>query len=227
MNKGAFKQLKIKIMFIFPLTFLVLAAMLFLPAGSLEYWQGWIFLIIILFSAFFVVFYFLKKSPEFLERRIMFKEKEEKQREIIKIANVFFFSGFLFAGFDFRFGWSHVPWWLVIAADITILLSYFLVFLAFKENVFAGRTVETFKGQKVIDTGPYAIVRHPMYAGLIPMFLFIPLALGSFWALVFFVPTCMIIIVRALDEEKVLKRDLPGYNKYCRKVHYHLVPFIW
>lgn len=227
MNADALKKLKIKIFFIFILAFVVLAVFFFVPAGSLQYWQAWIFCAVTLIPAFFVSNYFLKVSPEFLERRMKFKEKEIKQKIIIKIANIIFFLGLLIPGFDYRFGWSDVPVWLVLVSDAAILLSYFLVFLAFKENPFAARTVEVFKGHRVIDTGPYAVIRHPMYAGIIPMFLFMPLALGSFWAFIPFIPVCMIIILRTLNEEKVLKRDLPGYIAYCKKVRYRIVPFIW
>jgi protein-S-isoprenylcysteine O-methyltransferase Ste14 len=212
---------------VFPLAFIILAAMLFLPAGSLEYWQGWVFCAVILFPALFVAAYFFKRSPEFLERRMKFKEKELRQKAIIKIASIIFFLGFLIPGFDYRFGWSAVPLWLVLASDAIILAGYFLMFLSFKENIFAARTVEVFEGQKVIDTGPYAVVRHPMYAGIITMFLFIPTALGSFWALIPFIPVCVIIILRILNEEEVLRRDLSGYNAYCEKVRYRLVPFVW
>lgn len=227
MNAEDLKKLKRKIFFVFPLAFMLLAVMLFLPAGSLKYWQGWIFIAVILAPALFVTVYFLKRSPEFLERRLKFKEKELRQKGIIRIAIVIFFLGFLIPGFDYRFGWSAVPVWLVAASDAVILASYFLVFLAFKENPFAARTVEVFKEQKVIDTGPYAVVRHPMYAGIIPMYLFIPLALGSFWAVILFIPVCVIIVFRTLNEEEVLRRDLPGYSAYCEKVRYRLVPWVW
>lgn len=156
-----------------------------------------------------------------------YKEKEAQQKTIVKIANTFFFLGFLIPGLDYRFGWSTVPLWLTILSNVIMLSGYFLIFLAFKENSFAGRTVEIFEGQRVIDTGPYAVVRHPMYAGMIPMFLFMPLALGSFWALLSFIPVCIIIILRTLNEEKVLTRDLVGYSAYCQKVRYRLIPFIW
>lgn len=181
----------------------------------------------ILVPALFVAAYFLKKSPEFLERRMQFKEKEIRQQAIIKIANVFFFAGLLIPGFDYRFGWSAVPMWLVVVSDAVVLLGYLLVFLAFKENPFAARTVEVFEDQKVITTGPYAVIRHPMYAGIIPMFLFMPLALGSFWALVPFLLVCVIIILRTLNEEEVLRRDLPGYSAYYEKVRFRLVPLVW
>lgn len=157
----------------------------------------------------------------------MYREKEAEQKTIIKVGNTLFFVGFLIPGLDFRFGWSGVPVWLVIVSNVFVFLGYFLIFLTFKANVFAGRTVEVFKGQKVIDTGPYALIRHPMYAGFILMFFFMPIALGSFWAVIAFIPECIIIILRALNEEEVLKRDLPGYTAYCKKVHYHLVPLLW
>jgi len=156
-----------------------------------------------------------------------FKEKEVRQKTIVKIADTFFFLGFLMPGLDYRFGWSAVPMWLVVVSDAIILAGYFLVFISFKENYFAARTVEIFEGQKLVDTGPYAVVRHPMYAGIIPMFLFMPLALGSFWALLPLIPVCVVIILRTLNEEEVLRRDLPGYNVYCEKVRYRLVPFVW
>ena len=227
MDVNSIKKVKRKIYFIFPLGFILLATVLMLSAGSLRYWQGWVFCTAIFVPALFVSTYFLKRSPEFLERRMKFREKETRQKAIIKIASIIFFLGFLIPGFDYRFGWSNMPWWLVLAANVMVSASYFLVFLSFKENAFAGRTVEVFEGQKVIDTGPYAVVRHPMYAGIIPMFLFMPLALGSLWAVIPFIPVCAIIILRILNEEEVLRRDLPGYNEYCEKVRYRLLPFVW
>lgn len=220
-------KLKLKIFILIPLTFVLLLAVLLISAGSIYYWQAWTFCAVLLIPVIFVITYFLHKSPDFLERRMMFREKEAEQKAIIKIANIPFFVGLMIPGLDFRFGWSHVPLWLVIAAHAGILLSYSMVFFAFKENAFAGRTVEIFKGQKVIDTGPYAMVRHPMYAGLIPLFLFVPLALGSYWGLLLMIPVCAAIIFRMFNEEKVLRRDLPGYAAYCEKVRYRLVPNIW
>ncbi len=213
--------------FLYPLTFIILAVMFFLPAGSLNFWQAWVVIFILLVPALFVMIYFLKKSPEFLVRRMKYKEKELEQKMIIKIGNIFFAIGFLLPGLDFRYGWSAVPVSLVIISDAMILASYYIIFLAFKENTFAARTVEVFKEQKVIDTGPYSVVRHPMYAGIIPLFLFLPLALSSFWAVIPFLPVILVVILRILNEEKVLARDLPGYMAYCEKVRYRLVPFIW
>ncbi len=227
MKKTDLAKLKLKIALFFALAFIILGAVLFIPAGTIFYWQAWIFLLILITAAFFVVIYFFQRSPEFLERRIQFKEKESTQSKIIAIADIIFFSGFIFAGLDFRFGWSHVPVWLVLFSDLAVIIGYIPVFLAFRENPFAARTVEIFPDHKLIDTGPYAIVRHPMYAGIIPMFLFMPLALGSFWALFFMLPVLGIIVARTLNEEEVLKRDLAGYENYCKKVRWRLYPNIW
>lgn len=227
MDAKNLEKLKKKIFLIFSLAFIALAAMFFIPAGSLMYWQAWIFCIILFFLAAFVANYFFKRSPEFLERRMMYKEKEMRQRMIIKIGNIVFLLGFMIPGLDFRFGWSHVPVWLVLLSDAGVVLGYYLIFLTFKENPFAARTVEVFTGQRVIDTGVYSVVRHPMYTGVAYMFLFTPMALGSYWALIIFIPIIVIIIYRTLNEEDVLRRDLPGYAEYCEKVRYRLIPFVW
>lgn len=227
MKPADLNKLKIKIPLYFSLAFIILGAVLFIPAGTINYWQAWVFLIILIAVAFFVVIYFFKRSPEFLERRIKFKEKESTQSKIIAVADIIFFAGFIFAGLDFRFGWSHVPVWLVLFADLVVILGYIPVFLAFRENPFAARTVEIFPDHKLISTGPYAIIRHPMYAGIIPMFLAMPLALGSYWAVLFMLPVFAIIIARTLNEEEVLRRDLPGYGDYCKKVRWRLIPYIW
>ena len=227
MEKGQLNKLKIKIAFYFPFAFIILGAVLFIPAGTIYWWHAWIFLAILISLAFFITTYFFKRSPEFLERRIKFKEKEHTQKLIIAIADLVFFAGFVVAGLDFRFGWSHVPVWLVLMSDVIMTLSYSLIFLAFRENPYAARTVETFPGQKLIDTGVYAVVRHPMYAGIIPMFLMIPLALGSFLAAIFIIPICAILIARTLNEEDVLKRELKGYRQYCERVRWRIIPYVW
>lgn len=227
MQKAELVKLKLKIAFYFPLSFIILAVVLFIPAGTIYYWQGWLFLIILITLALFVTFYFINKAPEFLERRIKFKEKEHTQKLIIAIADLVFFVGFITAGLDYRFGWSQVPAWIVIAADIIIVAGYYLIFLAFRENPYAARTVETFPGHKLVDTGVYSIVRHPMYAGIIPMFIAMPLALGSFWAILFIIPVCAIVILRTINEEEVLKRELKGYADYCKRVPWRLIPQVW
>jgi len=201
--------------------------MLFLPAGTLDYWQAWIYCGVLLIPVSFVVFYFLKKDPELLERRMRIKEKEEKQKTIQILGIIIFFIGFIIPGLDYRYHWSTVPVYLVIAANTIVLSGYIFVFLVLRENSYASRIIEVEKGQQVITTGPYAIVRHPMYMGILVMYLFTPLALGSYWAIIFFLPLIPLLVSRLLNEEEMLLRELPGYEEYCQKTRYHLIPFIW
>ena len=212
---------------LFPLCIVLIGLMLFVPAGTMDYWQAWLFMATLLIPFMFVASYFIKHDPGLMERRMKFKEKEVQQKTIIKITNLIFLIGFLMPGLDKRYGWSTVPTWLVILSDIIIFLGYLLIFFVFKENSYTSRTVEVMKGQKVITTGPYSIIRHPMYAGIIPMFVFMSVALGSYYALIFFIPVIALVIARTLNEEKILIKDLKGYKEYTKKVRYRLVPGIW
>jgi protein-S-isoprenylcysteine O-methyltransferase Ste14 len=215
-------------MFLFLILALIITGlMLFLPAGSLNYWQAWVFMVTLFIPPLFVIAYFLKHDPGLLERRMQFREKETEQKTIIKIADLILLIGFLIPGFDYRYHWSAVPIWLVILSDIIIFSGYLLIFIVFKENSYTSRTVEVAKKQKVITTGPYSLVRHPMYVGMILIFIFIPLALGSYWALICFVPIIILLIFRIFNEEKVLLRDLKGYKEYMQKTRYRLIPGIW
>ncbi len=209
------------------LVFLFIGLLLFLPAGSLDYWQAWIYCGVIFIPMLFVVFYFLKNDPDLLERRMRLREKEEKQKTIQIVGVILSFAGYILCGLDHRYHWSNVPVLLVIAANAVILSGYILVFFVFRENSYASRIIEVGKGQKVITTGLYAVVRHPMYMGALLIYLFTPLALGSYLALPFYLPLFPLIIVRLLNEEEVLSRELPGYKEYCLKTRYRLVPFIW
>jgi len=224
MDAGALKRTAV---LLFSAAFIVLCLMFFVPAGTLDYWQAWLYMAVIFIPAAFVVMYFLKKDPAFLERRLSTREKEAKQQLIIKLAIPIFIIGFLLPGLDRRFGWSHVPFEFVVAANVIVFLSYMLIFLVFKENSYASRTVQVEKGQKVISTGPYSIIRHPMYLGSLFMYLATPIALGSYWALPPFLLMIPVFVFRILNEEEVLKRELPGYKEYCKKVKYGLVPFVW
>jgi protein-S-isoprenylcysteine O-methyltransferase Ste14 len=221
------RKLKRKMLWIFPLAVVVTGLMLFLPAGSLRYWQAWMLLATLFPPVGFVVSYFLTRDPGLLVRRMQFKEKERDQRIIVKLANIAFFLGFLFPGLDHRYGWSGVPAWASVLADALVFLGYVIVFFVFRENSYTSRIVEVVEGQKVVTTGPYSLVRHPMYAGIVIMYLAVPIALGSWWALAFFVPVIALIVVRALDEERVLMRDLVGYPEYTQNVRYRLVPGVW
>jgi protein-S-isoprenylcysteine O-methyltransferase Ste14 len=206
---------------------IIMGLMLFLPAGSLYYWQAWIYCAVLFIPVFFVVLYFFKYDPELLERRMRMWEKEEKQKTIQIVGIIIFFSGFIMCGLDYRYHWSNVPVYLVIAANAIIFSGYIFVFLVLRENSYASRIIEVEKGQKVITTGPYAIVRHPMYLGVLVMYLFTPLALGSYWAIIFFLPLLPLLVSRLLNEEKKLLRELPGYKEYCQKTKYRLIPFIY
>jgi protein-S-isoprenylcysteine O-methyltransferase Ste14 len=201
--------------------------MLFLPAGSLDYWQAWIYCGVLIIPMSLVVFYFIKKDPELLERRMRLKEKEEQQKTIVKLGIIIFFIGFIIPGLDYRYHWSNVPVYLVIVANTIVLSGYIFVFLVLRENSYASRIIEVEKGQKVITTGPYGIVRHPMYLGILVMYLFTPLALGSYWAVIFFLPLIPLLVSRLLNEEEMLLRELPGYEEYCQKTRFHLIPYIW
>ncbi len=198
----------------------------FLPAGTFDYWQAWVYMGIFFVPAIVFSVYFLKKDPQLIERRMRMKEKEKEQKMIIKLS-YFLFLTFLLPGFDRRLGWSDVPVPLVIVADIVILLSFGLSFLVMRENSYASRVIEVEQDQPVISSGPYALVRHPMYLGVMLMFLPSPLALGSYWAMI---PSLLIIpllVARILNEEKVLVRELKGYQEYRQKVKYRLIPSLW
>jgi protein-S-isoprenylcysteine O-methyltransferase Ste14 len=204
---------------------LVLGAVLFLPAGSLRFWQAWIYWSGFSVLTLFITVYFLKKSPELLSRRMQHKEKETT-RKPPAFLNLFFLC-FIIPGLDFRFHWSAVPVWLVIAANVIVFLGYIFIILVFKENSYASTIIQVEKEQRVITTGPYAIVRHPMYLGLLLMILFTPLALGSYWAIIPALLSIPMNVFRIIGEEEVLLRDLTGYKDYCSKKRYRLIPLIW
>jgi protein-S-isoprenylcysteine O-methyltransferase Ste14 len=219
--------MKKKALLLFSAALAVIGLMFFVPAGTLDYWQAWAYIAMVFIPASLVILYFLNKDPEFLERRMKLKEKEAKQQLVVKLSGILFVIGFLIPGLDHRFGWSNVPFELVAAADACVLIGYLICFLVFRENSYAGRTIEVVKGQKVISTGPYSIIRHPMYFGVLLMYLATPIALGSYWALPPFLLVVPIILFRILNEEEVLRRELPGYADYCKKTRYRLIPYVW
>src|SRR5215475_12036986 len=205
----------------------IVAAFLFVPAGSIHYWQGWAFMALWFLPMVIVSPYFLKNDPALVERRLQTKEKSKEQKTIIRLAQPVVVLNLLVPGLDFRFGWSRVPLWLTILSEAMVVAGYVITFWTMKENSFASRTVQVMEGQKVITTGPYRLVRHPMYFGAALMLLFTSMALGSWWALPGFVLVGMLIVVRLLNEEKVLRRELPGYAEYCEQTPYRLIPFVW
>ena len=209
------------------LSIAVLCFFFFMPAGTFKFWHAWVYLGILFIPVAIVMIYFFKKNPEFLERRMRYREKEKEQRKLLKYSFLIFFIGLLIPGLDFRYFWSTVPLFLVVLSDLIILVAYIHVFYVFKINQYASRIVEIEENQQVITTGPYAWVRHPMYTGVILLYLFTPLALGSFWGLIPFLILPVIIIFRIKNEEEVLKKELPGYEAYCRNTKYRLIPYVW
>ena len=207
---------------------LVLVGLLiFLPAGTLAYANGWL-LVGLLFGPMLVAgFVMLAKAPALLEKRLDAKEKQATQKGVLAFSGLMFIAGFVVAGLDYRFGWSEVPDWVVIAASVLFLLAYALYAEVMRKNAYLSRTIKVEEGQTVVDTGLYGIVRHPMYMATLLLFLVIPLILGSWYALIAFGFYPVIIIVRLRDEEELLTRELPGYAEYKKKVKYRLIPFVW
>ena len=221
------KELKVKILKRFSLVLLLPGILTLLPAWTFNYWQVYVYTAFLFTPLFFIILYFLKHDPKFLERRIRTKEKEKAQRIIQIVSSLFFYSAFIVSGFDRRFGWSDIPFSIVLLADFVSLSGYAIIFFVFKENSYASRVIEVEKSQKVVTTGLYSIVRHPMYFGVIIMWVPIPIALGSYWALIPMATIPIALVLRILNEESVLLRDLPEYAAYCQKTKYRLIPFIW
>ena len=200
---------------------------LFLSAGSFVYWNAWLFMGILFIPMFIAGLILMKKNPYLLERRLDVKEKQSEQKTVIALSGIMFLSGFIVAGLDYRFQWIKLPNWLVIVGAVVFLIAYGLYAEVLMENTYLSRTVEVQENQKVIDTGMYGIVRHPMYFTTVLLFLSMPLVLGSvisFAVMLFYFP---IIIKRILNEEEVLEKGLSGYREYKKKVKYRLIPFIW
>ena len=205
----------------------LIGAMLFLPAGTFRYTGAWLLLGLLFVPMLIMGAVMLVKSPELLEKRLNNKEKEKAQKGVVALSGLMFSIGFVLSALDFRFDWSSVPLWLVIAASVLFLLGYAMYAEVMRENAYLSRTVEVQENQKVISTGLYGAVRHPMYLATLLMFLPMPLILGSFWGLIPFMLYPAIIVVRILNEEKVLTDGLQGYREYKTKVKYRLIPFIW
>ncbi len=209
---------------------IVLGLTIFLPAWTLDYWQAWIMVAIFFACTLAVTLYLMKNDPKLLERRVkagVGAEQERSQNIIQAIAAIVFIAIFVLSVLDHRFAWSTVPLSLIALGDFLIVLGFYLVFLVFKENTFASGTIEIGADQKVIATGPYALVRHPMYIGALVMLIGVPLALGSFWGLLAIVPMVVVLVARLLDEEKFLAKNLAGYSEYQGKVKRRLLPLIW
>ncbi len=209
---------------------IVLGLLLFLPAGTLHYWQAWVFIIVFAVSTNVIGIYLALKDPALLERRKKFgpgQEQSPAQKIIISLAILSFLGLFVFCAIDYRFGWSPVPAVVAVAGDILVALGLLIDLIVFRENSYGSSTIETVAGQKVIATGPYALMRHPMYMGVLVMVIGVPLALDSWWGLAILLITIPVLMWRILDEERLLQQELPGYREYTQQVRYRLVPYLW
>ena len=206
---------------------LLVGFLIFLPAGTLNYTYGWLFVGLLFIPMLIAGIIMFIKNPAFLAKRLDAKEKQAAQKGVLAFSGLMFVAGFVVAGLDFRFGWSEMPIWVIVAASALFLIAYLLYAEVMRENAYLSRTVKVEQGQTVVDTGLYGIVRHPMYAVTILLFLMIPLILGSWYALIAFAFYPAIIVVRLKDEEALLTKELPGYDAYKQKVKYRLIPFVW
>lgn len=221
------KSLKQAVIVRFVAAFLLLGLLFFLPAWTLNYWQAWVYLLILFVPMSILVTYLYKHAPALLERRMRMKEKQKTQKLIIALSFVFFLPAFIIPGFDVRYGWSNVPFIVIVIADALVLFGYLMFALVLKTNSYASRIIEVEKGQKVITTGPYAVVRHPMYLASLILYGFSPLALGSYWTMLLVTLLIIFIVARIRGEEKELLENLEGYKEYVMKTKYRLVPGIW
>jgi protein-S-isoprenylcysteine O-methyltransferase Ste14 len=214
------------------ITFLAIAMglLLFLPAGTIQYWQAWGFLAVFLGASLLITLYLMKKDPALLKRRLSSgptAEKEKTQKIIMFFTTIGFITLLVVPALDHRFVWSRVPLYIIIAGDISTALGFYIVFLTYKENTFASATIEVVHDQKVISTGPYAVVRHPMYTGGLLYLLGMPFALGSYWGLLVLAAMIPFLLWRLFDEERFLSKNLPGYKQYCARVHWRLIPRVF
>ena len=206
---------------------LMVALLIFLPAGTLSFGKGWLLMGLLFAPMLIAGFVMFFRTPAFLEKRLDAKEKQATQKGVLAFSGIMFVAGFVIAGLDHRFGWSTMPGWVTVAASVLFLLSYGLYAEVMRENAYLSRTIKVEEGQTVVDTGLYGLVRHPMYMTTLLLFLMIPVILGSWYALIVFAFYPAIIIIRLKDEEDLLTRELPGYAAYKQKVKYRIIPFVW
>jgi protein-S-isoprenylcysteine O-methyltransferase Ste14 len=207
-----------------------MASLLFAAAGTFDYWQAWTFLAVYFAASLAITLYLMKEDPALLARRMSggpFAEKEPAQRIIMSFASIGFIGLLVLPGLDHRFAWSQTPACVAIAGDFLVMLGWLGIFSVFRENSFSSATIELAADQRVISSGPYALVRHPMYASALVMLLGMPIALGSWWGVLIIAAILPALVWRLLDEERFLARNLPGYVEYQRKVRYRLLPLIW
>ena len=223
MKKNLFLEAILK----FLLGVLLVGALIFLPAGTLRFFGGWLLMGVLFLPMFCAGLVMLKKNPGLLQSRLKAKETQRKQDLVVKLSGLMFIAGFVVAGLDFRFGWLPLPVWVNWTAAVVFLIAYLLYAEVLRENAYLSRTIEVQEGQQVVSTGLYGIVRHPMYAVTLLLFLSMPFVLGSFLSFLCFLPYPFLIAKRLLEEEKFLTQELTGYEEYKEKVKYRLIPGIW
>ena len=205
----------------------LVGVLIFLPAGTLAFFNGWLLMAILFVPMFFAGIVMMFKNPDLLKKRLDAKEKQKEQGLVVKLSGLMFLVGFILAGLGFRFGWYVLPRWGSIVASVFFILSYIVYAEVLRENTYLSRTIEVQDGQKVIDRGLYGIVRHPMYSATLILFLSMPLVLGSLYSFVIFLAYPFIIAKRIIHEEDFLEKELKGYKEYKQKVKYRLIPFVW
>ena len=223
MDKKLFSQAIVK----FVSGLLLVGVLVFLPAGTFSFWQGWLLLGILFVPMFAAGLIMMKKSPDLLRKRLNVKEEQSEQKTVILLSGIMFLAAFIFAGLNFRFGWIRLPAWVSVAAAVFFLIAYMLYAEVLRENAYLSRTIEVQENQKVVDTGLYGVVRHPMYMTTLILFLAMPLVLGSLISFVITLAYIQIIAKRIRNEEEVLEDGLEGYKEYKKRVRYKVIPFIW
>lgn len=221
------KKLFIQAIAKFFLGVLLVGVLVFVPAGTPAFYNGWLFMAVLFVPMFFAGIVMMFKNPELLKKRLDAKEKQNEQALVVKLSGLMFLAGFIVAGLNFRFGWYMVPRGVSVGATVVFLIAYLLYAEVLRENTYLSRTIEVQEGQKVIDTGLYGIVRHPMYSVTLLLFLAMPLILGSIYSFVIFLVYPFIIAARIRNEEQLLEKELSGYKEYKQKVKYRMIPFIW
>ena len=223
MNKKLFFQATTK----YIIGLIVVGCLIFIPANSLEYWNGWLLIGLLFIPMFIAGIILMIKNPELLQKRLNAKEKENEQKWVLLFSGLMFIAGFILAGLNYRNEWIELPNVVIIISSILFIIAYILYAEVLRENTYLSRTIEVQNNQKVIDTGLYGLVRHPMYAATILLFLTMPLVLGSIFSFLIFLIYPIIIAKRIKNEEAVLEKDLKGYAEYKKKVKYKLIPFVW
>ena len=211
----------------FLLGLIIMGALLFLPAGTLAYRGAWLFIALLFIPILVVGVVLLIKAPDLLRKRLAMKEREKEQQGVVALSGLLLVASLVIAGLDYRFGWSHISSTIVTIAAVVLLVGYGLYAEVLRENAYLSRVVEVQEGQRVIDTGLYGVVRHPMYFAVSLLYLSIPIVLGSWWSLLLMSPCIFLLVLRIRNEEQVLHQGLSGYTDYTKRVRYRMIPFVW